>query len=149
VKAGGKVDDSKEKATSEEKRTGINGLMRQMRESGLFKDGEIAFQPSEGAKLSTVLLDFIEPFRKFAPTDEASKKLIALAVVAWNAAILSKAESKELIDATIKSIVSTAGEEWRKDANETLAMLINHKERYFADDKRFILGYHLTETKGG
>ena len=137
----------KRKRRQRKKETALDGLMRQMRESGLFKEGEIAFQPGEGPKLSAVLLDFIEPFRKFAPTDEAYRKLIALAVVAWNVAILSNTDQKELIDAIINSIVTTAGEEWRNDAEKTLAMLIEHKDRYFADDRRFIVDYRLTETE--
>jgi hypothetical protein len=138
---------AKKRRRQRKKETGIDGLVRQMRESGLFKEGEIDFQPGEGPKLSAVFLDFIEPFREYASTDEAYQKLIAIAVIAWNATLLSKPERKELIDATIHSIVTTAGEEWRKDSETTLAMLIKHKERHFADDKRFIVDYRLTETE--
>lgn len=128
--------------------TDVNGLMRQMQESGLFKEREIVFQPGEGDKLSAVLLDFIEPFRKHAQTDEAFKKLVTLAVIAWNAAVLPKTERKELIDTTINSIVTMAGEEWRKDSEDILAMLIKRKERHFAGDKRFIVDYRVAETHG-
>ncbi len=138
---------AKKKRHRRDKNIGLDGLKRQLRESGLFKEHEIAFQPSEGTKLSAVLLDFIEPHKKAATTTAAYQKLITLAVVAWNAAILTGTERKELIDITIKAIVTSAGEEWRKDAENTIAMLVRRKERYFADDKRLIVDYRLTETK--
>jgi hypothetical protein len=94
-------------------------------------------------------LNFIEPYEKFASTDEAYRKLIALAAFAWNAAILSESERKEFVDAMIDSIVSTAGEESRKDVEDVFEMLIKHKERYFANDRRLIADYRLTETKDG
>jgi hypothetical protein len=137
---------AKRKRPHRKKDTSIHGLIRQLRDSDLFKEGHVAIQFQEGDKLSAALLDFVEPFRKDAPTDEAFKKLIALAVIAWNATILPEDKRKELIDATINGIVTMAGEEWRKDAENSMAMLIKHKERYFADDKRLIVDYRLTET---
>lgn len=139
---------AKKKRRQIKKEFRIDKLKHQIRQSGLFKEGEITFQPSQGPKLSAVLEDFIKPYQEIASTDDAYRKLIALAVVAWNAAILSKAERKELIDTTINSIVTTAGEEWRKDSEEVLRMLIKHKERHFPDDRRFIVDYRLTKTMG-
>ncbi|HEY5575006.1 MAG TPA: hypothetical protein VIK64_18445 [Anaerolineales bacterium] len=124
----------------------LNELMLQLRETGLFKEGRVDFPSSEDAKISATLLEFIAPFRKSAPTDEAYRRLIALAIIAWNAAILPEIGRKELIDTTVNSIVTSAGEEWREEAENSLKMLIKHKERYFADDKRFILDYRLTDT---
>jgi hypothetical protein len=39
-----------------------------------------------------------------------------------------------------------AGEEWRKDSEDIIEMMVKRKERYFADDKRYIVDYRLTET---
>lgn len=138
---------AKRKRHRRDKNIGIDGLKRQLQASGLFKEREIVTQPSEGAKLSAVLLDFIEPYKKAARTTEAYRKLITLAVVAWNAALLTGAERQELIDITIKAIVTSAGEEWRKDAENIIAMLMRRKEQHFADDKRFIVDYRVTETE--
>jgi hypothetical protein len=80
--------------------------------------------------------------------DSNPARKIDLRLKIRNAAILSKAERKELIDTTINSIVTTAGEAWRKDTEEVLRMLIKHKERHFPDDRRFIVDYRLTKTKG-
>jgi len=125
--------------------SGIDALTRQMRERGLLKDGLVSTD-TEGPKLSAVLLEFIEPYEKDAPTREAYEKLVAMAVISWNAAIESGARRKKYVRAMVQAIVDMAGEEWRRDAENVIEMMIRRKERYFAEDKRYIVDYRVTET---
>ena len=138
---------AKHKRHHEDTNIGLAGLKRQLLAAGVFKDQEIVYQASEEAKLSAVLLNLIEPYKKAAKTTDAYEKLIVLAVVAWNAAILTGSERKALIDITIQAITKSAGEEWRQDAGNTIAMLMRRKERYYAADHRLIVDYRLTETQ--
>ena len=124
----------------------VEKLQEQMRKDDLLKNRQIVFTDTENPKLSTVLLEFIEPFNKDAPTREAYEKLITMAIIAWNAAILSGKERKSLVDVCINAIVESTGEEWRRDAEDTMFILIKHKEHYFPDDQRFIVDYRLDET---
>ena len=126
--------------------SGIDALTRQMREHGLLNDGQVVSTDTEGPKLSAVLLEFIEPYKKDAPTREAYEKLVAMAVISWNAAIESGAKRKNYVRAMVKAIVDMAGEEWRRDAENIIEMMIRRKERYFAEDKRYIVDYRVTET---
>jgi hypothetical protein len=123
----------------------LRQLKRELLADEAFKGQQIVIRSSEG-KMSEVLLEFIEPFKKYATTMPAYERLIVLAILAWNAALLEGVERQELINKTDEIIIGQAGEEWRKDLDAILAMLIERKERYFADNKRRIIEYRLTDT---
>jgi hypothetical protein len=112
------------------------------------KGQQVVFK-SSGEKMSEVLEEFIEPYIESATTPEAYHKLITLAIIAWNAALLEETERQSLITQSTEAILATAGEEWKKDLQNILAMLIERKQRYFANNRRYILDYHLSETKKG
>ena len=112
------------------------------------KGQQVVFK-SSGEKMSEVLEEFIEPYIESATTPEAYHKLIALAIIAWNAALLEETERQNLITQSAEAILATAGEEWKKDLQDILAMFIERKQRYFANNRRYILNYHLSETKKG
>jgi hypothetical protein len=124
----------------------LEKLKNQLLAEDALKGRQIVFQSNE-EKMSEVLLEFIEPFEDLTTTSEAYRKLIALAVIAWNAALLKGADRQNLIVESTKTILAMAGEEWRQDLNNILAMLVERKERYFAHNKRFIIDYRLSETK--
>ena len=112
------------------------------------KGQQVVFK-SSGEKMSEVLEEFIEPYIESATTPEAYQKLIALAIIAWNAALLEETERQSLIAQSAEAILATAGEKWNKDLQDILAMFIERKQRYFANNRRYILNYHLSETKKG
>ena len=124
----------------------VEKLKSRFLENKTLEGKQIVFK-SSGEKMSKVLLEFIEPYKQRATTPEAYRKLIALAVVAWDAALLEGTEKQNLITQSTETILGTAGEEWRKDLQHILTMLIERKERYFADNKRYIMDYHVSETK--
>jgi hypothetical protein len=124
----------------------LESLKQQMQEHGPLDGKKVIIADTQGPKLSTVLMAFIEPYKELATTDEELEKLVVVAVIAWNAAILTGKERKALIRATVDAITKTAGKEWRKDTEDIIQMLVERKERYFADDKRVIVDYHLTAT---
>lgn len=132
---------------SRKSHSALEGLKHRLHKSGLLDRVEISGPSSKGPKISAVLLEFIEPYRHLADTTEAFKKLIALAVVAWNAATVPGAQGQEFIDSAVETIASRAGEEWRKDAQDILATLVKRKQMYFAEDKRLIADYYVTERK--
>jgi hypothetical protein len=72
-----------------------------------------------------------------------------LAIIAWNAALLEETERQSLITQSTEAILATAGEKWKKDLQDIVAMFIERKQRYFANNRRYILNYHLSETKPG
>ncbi len=126
----------------------LERLKRELQAEGPFKDQKIVFQSSP-EKMSEVLLEFIEPYQQYADTSQAMEKLIALAIVAWNVALLEGTERQELLDSSVAAILEAAGEESKDDLLDILDAMIRRKDRFFADNKRFILHYHLSEDKQG
>jgi len=125
----------------------LDDLKRKLQNNELFKEKQITVINTPGKKLSAALLGFIAPYDDPTFNKDAYGRLIAMAVVAWNAAILTGKERKQLLDVCINAIVESSGEEWRKETENILAMMIKRKEQFFADDKRHVLEYSLTETE--
>src|SRR4051812_46828121 len=49
---------------------------------------KVVYEPAGREKMSEVLEDFIEPYRDMADGENALRKLLTLALLAWNAALL-------------------------------------------------------------
>ena len=127
----------------------IEQLKQQMKKDGILSDERVVLVDSEGPKISEVFLEFIEPYEKDAPTDEAFEKLLVIAVVAWNAAVLGGEEGQQLIDVTVGAIAKSAGKKWGEDAKGIIAMMMRRKENFFADDNRYIMDYRWAELEDG
>lgn len=96
-------------------------------------------------KMSEVLLDFIEPYRENARSEDELRTLITIGLVAWNAALLPKESREQTIDRMINRDVHDGAGEFRQFVYE----MIERKQRWFAPIKRLILGYDLTFTENG
>ncbi len=143
----------KEKRRHNEKKQGIarigmEALERKVRSEGIFGDREVVFQTGSPEKMSEVLLAFVEPYQEYATTRDAFERLIAIGALAWNAALASPEDRRSLLDKTSKLIQESAGEEDAKVYGALVSDLIKRKERYFANNKRLIATYQVTEGKG-
>lgn len=106
---------------------------------------ELVESPS-GEKMSEVLLDFIEPCSDEWEDDvDNLPKMLALAVVAWNAAISPYEEREKLIE----ECLATLPAQLHADVVELLDYLIHRKLQHFADNQRLIVGYTVTMTPEG
>jgi hypothetical protein len=101
--------------------------------------------PPGEAKMSEVLMEFIEPYMPHAQTREALDKLLALATVAWNAALRSGSERDDFL----RSMEQTLPQEARADMRSILGEMITRKETHFAGIERTIIDYQLTMTPNG
>jgi hypothetical protein len=97
------------------------------------------------AKMSEVLLDFVEPYRQFAPTVEALRRLLTVAMVAWNAALLPPSKRDELIQSTAKAHPPEA----REDYLAILEPLIQRKLAVFPNCCRAVLSFDLSMGPSG
>jgi hypothetical protein len=125
----------------------LDDLKYKLQKSEFFKNKEITVVKTPGKKLSAALLEFIAPYDDPTFNKDAYERLAAMAVVAWNAAILKGKERRQLLKVCIDAIVASSGEEWHKETEKILAMMIKRKEQFFADDERHILEYSVVETK--
>ncbi|HID86163.1 MAG TPA: hypothetical protein EYP55_02155 [Anaerolineae bacterium] len=99
--------------------------------------------------MSQVLRDFVEPYLEFADTEEAYRKLLTLAVLAWNASFLSEEERQDMIDRVLSEGLSEADDELKAGLKSIVNMLIRRKEEHFAAYTRRIIDFDVTDTGEG
>jgi hypothetical protein len=147
-----KQQRKKERRHNEKKRgvarIGLEALERKVRAEASFGGREVVLQTDSSEKMSEVLLAFVEPYLEYATTRDAFERLIAIGALAWNAALASPEDRHSLLDETSKSIQESAGEEDAEVYRALVNDLIKRKERYFANNKRLIATYQVTEGKG-
>src|SRR5262245_24493007 len=67
-----------------------------------FGPGAILVEPEGVEKMSVVLERFVAPYRNLTTSEEAFRKLLNLAVLAWNAALLPEAKQDPVIDEVLR-----------------------------------------------
>lgn len=96
---------------------------------------------SDDVKMSEVLKEFIAPYCEIADTEEAFRKLLVTAVVAWNTALFSAGER----EAHLKKVLEALPKDVRVDGRAVINELIERKERYFSEYRRMIIDYEVTD----
>lgn len=107
---------------------------------------KVVYEPAGREKMSDVLEDFVEPYREMADTQDAFRKLLTLALLAWNAALLPEDRRRAMIEDTIGAGFSRATEEERAQVRLLVEALVRRKEGYFAENQRAIISFELTDT---
>lgn len=97
-------------------------------------------QPGE-ERMSTVLERFVDPYVRHARNDDDYRKLMTLAVGAWNVSLLEPEKQADFL-ASLTDILPSPTRQ--KDLREILLGMIERKKRFFADNRRFILEHQLT-----
>jgi len=121
-------------------------LKRRLEADGLLAGREVVLEPAADEKMSAVLLAFIAPYKEVATSYEAYDRLIALAVLAWNAALLKAAQREDLLNQAMDNILASEPDT-REDLKKLIGLLIERKEQSFSGNKRFIVAYELSEAK--
>src|SRR5258708_1230082 len=93
-------------------------------------DDAVVIPSPPGAKMSEVILEFIEPDFDLSRDLEALKKLLTAATIAWNAALVSGAEREELL----REALLTAPPEARLMMRAFLEQMIQRKLNHFASN---------------
>ena len=99
-------------------------------------------------KLSAQIWDYAEPLTAAAVDVEGQMRAVDIAIICWNVALLPEEERQESIRPLLREIAGgDAGL-----ANELLdmfEMMYARKRALFADDRRFVFNYSLTDTPNG
>ena len=98
-------------------------------------------------KMSEILENFIDPYLDMLETEDQHHRLLMVAIVAWNAALLPLEDQKATIDKFAQGL--PGDDETQEDFYAIVAELISRKTEYFAQYKRMILDYELTDTGDG
>lgn len=110
-----------------------------------FGDVAIIRDPLGQVKMSEVLTEFIEPYSHTWRNEDELRKLLSIALVAWNASLVPPAEGEQLLRETTKTIPPDA----RRDYLSIVAEMMQRKLTHFAGNTRFIIDYHLTMRPSG
>jgi hypothetical protein len=120
-------------------------LKTRLTQKGLLAGKQIVVQPSSEVKMSEVLLEFLEPYSEHWETEEELRKLLSLAIVAWNAALYSGSKRKEFIERMLEVVPPMV----RQDMKAIIEEMIQRKEKDFASNQRMVVDYHLAMTTQG
>jgi hypothetical protein len=75
--------------------------------------------------------------------------MLTLAVAAWNVTLLPEDQQEEQIDSLIEKGMPGLSRDDKKAARSLIQSMIDWKQAQFADNKRFIMSFELTETQEG
>src|SRR4051812_3308600 len=99
---------------------------------GLPPGATVIVSPRGELKMSEVLLAFAEPYLETCPNDDAFKRLLSVAVMAWNAALYSGKQRADFVH----QMVETVPPDIRADMRAIVEEMILRKETQFAHIKR-------------
>lgn len=121
----------------------LDGLRKKVKQ-GPFREYEIV-RSDEKVKMSVVLGDFIEPYVKHTDSEESYRKLITLAIMAWNASFLPETEQQEMIKKVFDEGIPTSTKELKKGLSDIVNQLIARKKAYFSQYKRHIIDFEVVD----
>ena len=110
---------------------------------------KVLYEPAGHEKMSEVLEDFIEPFQDLADNEDAYRKLLSLAMVAWNAALLPEDRQRAMIDKMIEVGLAKASRSDRIHTRKLVEIMVQRKQSLFVSNKRMIISFELTDTGSG
>jgi len=99
---------------------------------------------SDGIKISDVLEEFVEPYQQFAETKEAYRKLLTIAIVAWNVMLFPEKDRSSRLD----ELLGTLPDRMRKDGRQITEELMVRKERFFSQHRRMLVDFEVEGTGG-
>jgi hypothetical protein len=99
-------------------------------------------------KMSEVIFEFAAPLLEPLSDDDdnAFHNIIAVAVLCWNASMVSKHEREEMLSRFIAE-TATEGVLPAKEFREILDFMVQRKQRLFKNNKRWITNYEIKQTK--
>jgi hypothetical protein len=95
--------------------------------------------------MSDVLMKFVGPYTIHARTEEQWRKLLGVAVIAWNASMFPLTDRKQIVDEQIDHRVTSMPDE----AKEIIYELMGRKHKYFSHYDKVIVDFELTMTSDG
>lgn len=122
-------------------------LEQELQAKGMIQGDNIIATPPGAEKMSAVIIEFMAPYAEVATSLAKYKQLVELAVVAWNTALMPKKEREILLNERMKNAFRPYDEDRYKEFRSIVMDLIRRKQRYFAENKRLIISFRVSETK--
>ena len=119
---------------------------KQRLEKDFLQGHEVVVEPNRVAKMSEVLEAFVAPYLALADTEDATRKLFMLAMVAWNTSFLTEEEQREMVDDITGKVMSAATREDKEGFRELVSTLVERKRAHFSEYTRKMISFELTDT---
>lgn len=113
--------------------------------SALGRDVPLVYSPAGVEKMSEVIQRFIAPYMPFVHNLGDMERLVTTALVAWNAALLPSAERAAMLARSSESVRKLAGREAEEDFRIIVDEMMQRKQRYFPEIKRFVIDFTVTD----
>lgn len=112
-------------------------------------DTKVVVSPPGVEKMSEVLEEFIEPYLE--PTHDVImvRRIMGVAALAWNAALLPEGERGETIARVISSSIPGATPDEQADFRAVFDEMIERKLKYFAGNDRAVLDFEVRDPGPG
>jgi hypothetical protein len=104
---------------------------------------EILVAPPDQAKMSEVLLEFAAPLLDRFESEIPVNKIIGVAIIAWNLSMFPEEDYKRHLDEIAGKLSLDA--KGVKGMIDVMGWLVDRKRRHFAQHKKHILDYRLSE----
>ncbi|RUT03795.1 hypothetical protein DSM106972_047090 [Dulcicalothrix desertica PCC 7102] len=133
-----------EKASQDKQR-----MMQKMKKEIESEDDKtlVLIEPEGYEKMSDIMVKFLEPYTVKLRSPQEYEKLLVIGMLAWNASLMTPEQRKEMINDAVSQTIGYAGIESQREMKEIVNELIERKEKYFSNIKRFITSYKL-KNKG-
>jgi hypothetical protein len=133
----------KKKNEGEAKTSGTRKVKSHRRRS--LKEPLITVPPDGTEKMSEVLWAFVEPYLGTCKSEDSLRKLLTLALVAWNLPLMPPVEREGMIQDSLNAVPKNL----RPEMLAILKELMQRKEKHFSGFKRLMFSYELTMTPDG
>jgi hypothetical protein len=123
--------------------SGQQVLLKRVRASQHFPNTQVIVNPAGTEKMSEVILRFAEPLK-----DEdgmGPKALLEIAIIIWNASFMPQEMQRKALEDVV-NVIPKENLEARHEMFSMVNMLLERKQRYFSQNKRLIMDYHITES---
>ena len=95
------------------------------------------------------MIEYIEPYIEDTDTYEERANLLEISVMSWNMALVSEEERQELLKTLFPGDSSDPEEiEDEREVQRLIKKLIKRKLKFFAEEKRLITDFKLTQNSG-
>ena len=137
----------KQKKKAQDERKNLEKLARKVQSGPLQnRNTKMLIEPKGAAKMSEVLEDFIDPYLDIVGSKQEHKRLLEVAIMAWNTALMPKTQQSKLFDKMIEEGLSGQDPQAVEDFREIMKDMIARKRRYFSKHRRYILDFSLQGT---
>jgi hypothetical protein len=127
----------------------LSTFTQDLRGQADFANARIVERSAGESKISAVFSEFLEPFRHYATNNAAYIKLVGLGVSAWNTALLPEDAQFEFINKIMPTLFTDMTEAQRADMYSLIGSMVQRKRQFFADDRRYIIQFHIDDAGNG